>query len=111
MSQHDDAVTLRHMLDFATEARDLLDGKSRPALDDDRVLSLAVVRLLELIGEAANRVSPHTKQRNPAIPWRQIVGLRNRLIHAYDTVDYDVLWLIVKHDVPALISALERAAR
>jgi uncharacterized protein with HEPN domain len=103
MSQRDDAVTLHQMLDHAKEARDLLKGKRRSVLDRDRVLSLAVIRLLEVLGEAANRASPETRTRHPAIQWRQIIGLRNRLIHAYDSVDTDVLWLIVKKDLPKLI--------
>lgn len=108
MSQHDDAVTLRQMLNHAEEIRELLRAKRRSSLDKNRVLALAIIRLLEVLGEAANRVSPDVKRRNPGIPWLQIVGLRNRLIHAYDVVDLDVLWLIVKHDLPRLIRELEK---
>ncbi len=111
MTRHDDdQVSLRHMLDHASEARDLLKGRRRAALDNDRVLTLAVVRLLEVVGEAANRVSLETKRGNPSVPWLRIVGLRNRLIHAYDAVDNDVLWQIVKRDVPELIAALDKLA-
>ncbi len=108
MSRHDDAVSLRQMLDHAREARDLLKGRRRAALDNDRVLTLAVVRLLEVVGEAANRVSPETKRHNTSVLWPQTVGLRNRLIHAYDAVDNDVLRQIVKRDVPELIAALDK---
>ena len=108
MTRHDDQVSLLHMLDHAREARNLMKGRRRAALDNDRVLTLAVVRLLEVVGEAANRVSPETKRRNPSVPWPQIVGLRNRLIHAYDAVDTDVLWQIVKRDVPGLIVVLDK---
>lgn len=61
---------------------------------------------MEIIGEAASRVSPQTRERIEGIPWPDIVGLRNRLVHGYDKVDFDVLWDIVRYDLPPLISAL-----
>jgi uncharacterized protein with HEPN domain len=81
-----DLVRLWHMLDSAREAVELIRGKSRPDLDNDRVLSLALVRLMEIVGEAANRVTSATRQQNADILWSQIVSLRNRLIHGYDTI-------------------------
>jgi uncharacterized protein with HEPN domain len=104
----DDLVRLRHMLDSAREAVDLIRGKSRFDLDNDRVLSLALVRLLEIVGEAANRVTTATRQQNTTIPWSQIVSLRNRLIHGYDTINLDILWKILTNDLPLLIAQLER---
>lgn len=108
MSRRNDSVTLRQMLEHAKEAYELLKGNRRSILEDDPVLSLAVIRLLEVLGEAADRVSAATRRRTTTIPWRQISGLRNRLIHAYDTVDTDVLWGIVINDLPALIRQLEQ---
>lgn len=105
----DDLVRLRHMLDNAREAVELTQGKSRPNLDNDRVLCLALVRLLEIVGEAANRVTIATREQNESIPWSQIVGLRNRLIHGYDTINLDILWKILTDDLPPLIDQLERA--
>lgn len=81
MSRHDDGARLRHMLDHALEAVALCASKSRADLDRDRLLNLAPVRLVEVIGEAANRVSPEAQRRLTAIPWPAIVGMRNRLIH------------------------------
>lgn len=104
----DNRVRIRHMLDSAREAVDLIQGKFRPDLDTNRILSLALVRLLEVLGEAANRVSPKTRQQNPQIPWSQIVGLRHRLIHGYDTINLDILWKILADDLPPLIAQLER---
>ena len=75
------------MLDHAQEAITLTRGKARADLDSDRVLNLALVRLLEVVGEAAGRVSEEERARYPEIPWPQIVGLRNRLIHGCDAVD------------------------
>jgi len=98
---------LRHMLDHAREAVTLAQGKDRADLDDDRLLELALVRLLEIVGEAASRVPSDDRTRYPEIPWPQIVSLRNRLIHGYDAVDLDILWQIIERDLPPLIAALE----
>ena len=81
-------------------------GRSRGDLDTDRVLALAVVRLLEIIGEAATRVPTEERARRPDIPWAAIVGLRNRLIHGYDDVDLDIVWAIVTSDLPTLLMRL-----
>ena len=104
----DDWVRLRHMLDSAKEAVELTQGKSRHDLDTNRVLSLALIRLLEILGEAANRVTTATRAENPDIPWSQIVSLRNRLIHGYDTIDLDILWKILTDDLPLLIAQLKK---
>jgi uncharacterized protein with HEPN domain len=107
MSRHNDLIRLRHMLDHATEAVELTQGKTRNDLDSDRLLGLALVRLLEIIGEAANRVSADYCSSHPSIPWAQIISLRNRLIHGYNSVDMDILWQIVSKDLPSLIDKLE----
>jgi uncharacterized protein with HEPN domain len=71
-------------------------------------LELALTRLLEIVGEAANRLSEDTRGKYAQIPWPQIIGLRNRLVHGYDAVDLDILWDIARQDLPPLIAALER---
>jgi len=81
-------------------------GRKRSDLDSDRQFNLALVRLLEIVGEAANRVPEEERIRITDIPWPQIVSLRNRLIHGYDEVDFDILWQIVTRDLPHLIEAL-----
>lgn len=106
MSRHDSAVSLRHMRDHAQELLTLMHGRSRGDLDSDRVLALAIVRLLEIIGEAAARVRIAERERRPEIPWAAIVGLRNRLIHGYDDVDLDIVWAIVSSDLPTLLMRL-----
>lgn len=85
----------------------MAEGRKRADLDSDRQFNLALVRLLEIVGEAANRVPVDQRARIPEIPWPEIVGLRNRLIHGYDEVDFDILWQIVGHDLPRLIEILE----
>ena len=111
MTKRDTSAYFRHMLTHAQEAAALARGKTRADLDSDRLLNLALVRLLEIIGEAANRISTEEQERYPQIPWVQIVGLRNRLIHGYDSVDFDILWQIITHDIPSLIAVLETIVR
>ncbi len=100
MSDHDDTTSFRQVLDHAREAVDLIAGKSRSDLDEDRVLSLALVRLLEIIGEAAPRLSKEGQAKHPNIAWPQVISLRNRLIHGYDSIDFDILWQILTQDLP-----------
>ena len=107
MTHRDDPTRLRHMLDHASEAVEMTRDRSRADLDADRMLNLALVRLLEVVGEAATRVSLETRELHPQIPWPQVVGLRNRLVHGYDAVDFDILWEIIRQDLPPLIRKLE----
>ncbi len=107
MSIHDDRISLNDMLSHANEEVELLGAMCREELGRDRVRQLALTRLVEIIGEAANRISQGTIQKYPSIPWLQIVGMRNRLVHGYDFIDYDLLWDTVKTDLPPLITALK----
>ncbi|MGH2522125.1 MAG: HepT-like ribonuclease domain-containing protein [Anaerolineales bacterium] len=107
MSRDDSAVRLRHMLDYAREAVALAQGKSRADLDTDRLLNLALVHLVTLVGEAANHVSAEVQSQHALIAWPLIISMRNRLIHGYDIVDFDILWQTIVEDLPPLISALE----
>lgn len=109
MTQHEDSVRLRHMLRHAREAVELSENRSRLDLEDHRLLQLGLARLIEIIGEAASKVSPQLKDELDQIPWPDIVNTRHRLIHAYDFVDYDILWQTIRQDLPPLISALEKA--
>lgn len=107
MSKHESSIRYRHMLDNARKARELMRGKTREDLDTDWVDTLALVRLLEVIGEAANRVPDEEQKLHPEIPWLPIIGLRNRLIHGYDSIDLDILWQIVTQDLSPLVGSLE----
>ena len=109
MSRRDPLVSLRQMRDHAQEVIELLRGRARAELDSDRLLALAVVRLLEIIGEAAGRIPAEEQARRPGIPWPSIIGLRNRLIHGYDDIDHDIVWQIVTKDLPSLASELSRS--
>jgi uncharacterized protein with HEPN domain len=108
MTRHDDATRLRHMLDHAAEAVQMAEGRQRHDLEADRQFCLALTHLVEIVGEAAARVSPEGRERWQAIPWRGVIGLRNRLIHGYDAVDLDILWIIVQDDLPPLVAELRR---
>ena len=92
------------MRDASAEALSFVVGKTRDTFDDDRQLVLALIKSIEIIGEAAARVSTEMKS---AIPWADIVGMRNRLIHAYFDVDLDILWQTVMKELPPLQGRLE----
>ena len=102
MSRRESHISFRQMLDHAREALAMSQGKTRHDLDANRMLNLALVRLLEIMGEAANRVPAEVQTKYPQIPWQQVIGLRNRLIHGYDQVDFDILWQIMARDLPSL---------
>ncbi|MBU2499137.1 MAG: DUF86 domain-containing protein [Proteobacteria bacterium] len=87
MTRHDDGIRLQDMLDHAREAVAMIEGKERADLERERMLELSLIRLIEVVGEAAARVSPTGQARYPSIPWSQVVGMRNRLIHGYSRVE------------------------
>ncbi|MBN2272623.1 MAG: DUF86 domain-containing protein [Sedimentisphaerales bacterium] len=105
---HEDRVRLSHMLDGALEIRQYVDTSTREDLDNDRKLVHSLVRLLEIIGEAASQVSDELRESFPEIPWMVIVGMRNRLIHAYFAINLEVIWSTSKEDIPLLIAELKR---
>jgi uncharacterized protein with HEPN domain len=109
MSRYEGDIRLRHMLDHAREAVAMASGRTRCELDTDSELNLSLVRLLEIVAEAAGRAPVEVRVSHPDIPWPEIVGLRNRLIHGYDSVDFDILWQIVSDDLPTLIAPLVKA--
>lgn len=104
----DDGVRLRHMLDAAKEAREFAEGKSRDDIENERLLNLSLVRLIEVVGEAANRVSAEGRSRHAGIPWPAIIGMRNRMIHGYDNIDFEILYETINKDLPSLVVELEK---
>jgi uncharacterized protein with HEPN domain len=108
MSKHDIDVILNQIRSHAKEAVEISRSKNREDLDSDRLLNLALTRLLEIIGEAANRIPDSYQDEHPEIPWIQIIGARNRLIHGYDNIDFDILWNIIQQDLPPLINLLDK---
>ena len=108
MSKHDDSVRLRHMRDAAEEAISFTRDRVRENLETDRMLSLSLSMLIGIIGEAASRISAEKRDSIP-LPWSDIIGMRHRIIHAYDRVNFDTLWKTITEDFPPLIAALEKA--
>jgi uncharacterized protein with HEPN domain len=97
------------MLDAATEALGFAAKRGRRDLDTDRMLVLALVKSIEIIGEAGARVSEEGRDATPDVPWPEIVAMRNRLVHAYFDVNLDVVWETVRKDLPDLVAALQDA--
>ena len=83
------------------------EGKGRGDLDEDEQLLLSLVKLIEIIGEAASQISEAGRKRFPTLPWANIIGMRNRLIHAYFDINHDVVWKTVIEDIPGLVAELE----
>ena len=106
MNAHD-RIRVRHMLEAAAEARAFIQGRALEDLSVDRMLLLALLKEIEIIGEAASQVSEELRQSSPEIPWARIKGMRNRLIHAYSDVNIGLVWSTVVSDFPELMRSLE----
>jgi len=104
----EDRVRLRHMLDAALEIQQYVQSATRRDLDRDPKLVHSLVHLLEIIGEAANQVSAELREKTLDIPWFIIIGMRNRLIHAYFDIDLNVVWSTSTEDVPSVIAELKK---
>ena len=107
MPSHYDQVRLRHMLDASIKAVSFTNGLERTDLEQNEQLVLALIRLLEIIGEAAVQVTKETKNKYPSFPWQPMAATRNRLIHGYFDVDMDIIWKIITRDLPNLIEQLK----
>lgn len=104
----EDRIRLQHMLDAAREALSFAAGRTREELDGDRKLVLAVVKCVEIIGEAASQVSPEGQSEAPELPWLDMVAMRHRLVHAYYDINLDIVWSTVREDLPRLAGSLSR---
>jgi uncharacterized protein with HEPN domain len=106
----EDRVRLLHMIDAAEAAMDFVAGRQRSDFETDRMLMFALVRAVEILGEAAGKVSQATRDAYPQIPWKAIIGMRNRLVHAYFEIDTDILWVASTVEIPALLPELRALA-
>jgi uncharacterized protein with HEPN domain len=102
MTPHD-VVRVRHMVDAIETAMRFIVGRARTDLDHDEMLLFALVRAVEIVGEAAAKVSAETREKLPAIPWAKAAGMRNRLVHAYFDIDRGILWSTVSGALPELL--------
>jgi uncharacterized protein with HEPN domain len=102
---------INYVLDILEAARLLqmfVAGVAQDTFENDLMRQAAVIRQLEIMGEAARRLSEETRLKFSEIPWRQIIGMRNRLIHGYDDVDLVIVWDSIQNDLPLLIAQLEK---
>lgn len=102
-----DAVFIAQMIEAARQALDFTGGLSRETAFDVPVISYATVRAIQLIGQAARNVSEEVRAANPDIPWRQMIGMRNVVVHDYADVDMDLVWKTVREDLPPLVARLQ----
>jgi len=106
MSRHDALITLRQIEEIVQKAAELGRKGTRNRLESDWQYRLAAERAIELIGEAASRLPEDLRERHNDIPWREIIGMRNRLIHGYDAVDYEIVWDVLANYVPVLVDKI-----
>ena len=108
MSRHDPWVSLLQMRDFANEAIRAKASISRRTLDDEFIIRQGVIKTIENIGEAASRLPRHFHGQHPEIDWDAIIGMRHRLVHAYDNIDLDAVWDVLCDDLPILVSDINQ---
>jgi uncharacterized protein with HEPN domain len=102
-----DTARLQHMVDAANQALSFVAEKTRAALDNDQALALALVKLIEIFGEAASKITQDVKSQSPEIPWADIIAMRNRLIHGYFDVNLDIIWQTVTEEMPPIAKQIE----
>lgn len=107
MTRHDPLLRLRHMYEYASEAVELLGDRTTEQVEDDRVLQLALVRLVEVVGEAATQVPADFRVLHPDLPWREASSMRNLLIHGYDIIRIDILVNTIRDDLVPLARQLQ----
>ncbi len=108
MSPPDDRTRLLHMLDAAQKAITFVKGRTFHDLENDEIMVLALVKVIEIIGEAASKVSQEYQANHPQILWSAMIGMRNRLVHAYFDINLRILWQTTQEDLPLLIDELKK---
>jgi uncharacterized protein with HEPN domain len=104
--QPSDAIRIRHMIEAAETTQSFIAGRQRSDIDIDQMLRFALVRAIEIIGEAASKITPETRAATALVPWAAIISMRNRLIHAYFDINHDILWKTVTEEIPSVLSLL-----
>ncbi len=106
MTLQDDLSRLKHIRDACSEALQFMANQTKDDLENNRMLALSLVKELEIIGEAANNISAECQSRYPHIPWGDMIGMRNRLVHAYFGINYDIVWQTVTDNLPFLLQEI-----
>jgi len=104
----DDRIRIRHIADALMSVARFIQGRTQDDLGTDEMLLFALVRAIEIVGEAANKVSAETRERYPQIPWVAIIGMRHRLAHAYFDINHDILWTTVTEAAPTLLAHIQK---
>jgi uncharacterized protein with HEPN domain len=104
----DDRVTAAQMLDAVGRIRAIIRGQTRDAFETDEIRQLALLHLIQVLGEAASRTTAAFRDAHPELAWAQMVGMRNRIVHGYDDVDPAIVWRVATEDVEPVLAALER---
>lgn len=102
MKNNRDSLYIGHILDAIENIESFIEGKSIDNFSNDKMFQSAVIHQLMVIGEAANKVSKSFQEANPDIPWKEIVGMRNKLIHDYFEIDPEEVWKTINEDIPML---------
>ena len=103
-----DSIYIEHIIDSGNKIITFLEDKTKEAFDSDEKLRLAVIHLLQIIGEAAGRISKEFCHKHPEIPWKAIIGMRNKVVHDYLGVDENIVWDTATNELPQLINKLEK---
>jgi len=105
--KENDEVYLSHIVDAIERIEEYCQGVSRQKFLKNKMVAAAAVRELEIIGEAARNVSREFRKMNPELPWKQMTGTRNRLIHEYFGVDLEIVWQTIIQDLPNLKNSVK----
>jgi uncharacterized protein with HEPN domain len=105
----EDAIRLTHMIDSAEKALRFVENRSREDLENDELLTFALTRAIEILGEAASRIAPETRTSLAQVPWDAIIGMRNRLVHAYFNINLNIVWKTATEELPKLLPLLRAA--
>ena len=102
----DDRIRIRHIVDAVNAAIRFTQGRRREDLEKDEILVFALIHALQIVGEAASKVSSETRDTHPENPWGVVIGMRHRLVHAYFDVNLDILWTTATSAAPAFLAQL-----